>query len=138
MPPLNLTRTKKLDKETGQAVTTISCKFVVSYLLESSKSLAKIRAEFSQTPDAEFEVARIVDDAMEAMNIVLFELAKVSAPEFSEHVRYLRDIFRETEPVPPLLLRITPPKTGQDSRGFNVEMKPLLDVAFVVEHAPIA
>lgn len=72
---------------------------------------------------------------MLTMNTVLLELAKISTPEFDQHVKLLRDLFRETDP-PPLLLRVTPSEANQG--GFNLAMKPLLDVAFVVQNAPIS
>ena len=137
MPPILLTRSNRLDVASGLPVAVTLCKFPASYLLRSPKCPATVRAELSLTPNAEFELSNVVDDAMTAMMTVLLELARISVPEMIEHVRYLRMLFSETDPVPPLLLRVLRPTADDTVGGFDVQMKHLLDLAYVVQNAPL-
>ncbi len=137
MLPVILNRIKELDHASGLPVSKVSYKFPVSYLLASPKCPATIRAEFATTPSAEFELPAVIDGAMAAITPVLTALVQISTPELTKHILYLRKLFSETAPVPPLLLRVPRPAAGSKILSFNVEMQPLLDLAYLVQHAPI-
>jgi hypothetical protein len=136
MPSLVLNRISELDQTTGQPTTKVSYKFPVSDLLNWPKCPATVKNEFRGNPDVELELPDIINQAMIAINPVLFELAKISAPELINHVGLLRRVFIEASGAP-LLLRVKPPLAGSRLIGSNVEMVPLHDLQFIIQNAPI-
>ena len=125
-----------LDRATGRVVTRISYTFPASYLLSSQKCPATVKNEFRDNPEEELDLPAIIDQAMAAMNSVLLEMAKISAPQLIIHVNQLRRIFEEASGTP-LLLRMKPRSPGAADSGVEIEMTPLQDLQFLIQNAPI-
>jgi hypothetical protein len=136
IPSLRLSRTKELDRATGQRVTRVSYKFCVSDLVDDPKCASIVRKEFRSTPDLELELPDLVDEAMAALNPVLLELVKISTPELITCVHLLRKIFTEASGMP-LLLRVKPPLAGSQPVGVNFDLVPLHDLQFLIQNYPI-
>ncbi len=136
MPSLTLKRNETLDHATRLPKMIISYCFPVSALLDSPKCPATIKKEFRDTPDLEFNLPDIVDQAMTAIKPVLIELIEISIPELIIHITRLRVLFSEASGTP-LLLRAEP---AVDHKPGSIEFKfvELHDLQFLIQNFPMS
>jgi hypothetical protein len=137
IPPITLSRAKKLDEATQQPVIAVTCSFPVAWLLDDPKCKGKMRAEFEGASDTTFELPALIEEAMQAMNGVLVEAINAWVPELNRCILRLRELFKETAPAAPVLLRPKRPLAGSIVRGLDLQVQQLSDLANLVLNAPI-
>lgn len=135
MPSLVFNKTERLDPVTRQKTTKVSYALPISDLLDWPKCPATVKNEFRSNPDLKLELPEIIERSMAAMNPILLEWIKISIPELSTHVNFLRKIFAEASGVP-LLLRVVPPLAGSKIVETNFEMVALHDLQFLIQSSP--
>lgn len=137
MLPLKATRTRRLDPQSGKVVRGVEFTFPVSWLLESTKCPAKIKAEFEETPAISLDMINIADDAMAGFQQVFVTIVKINHPEMQDSVNLLRQIFGEAHPGLPILLRIKRPDAGARMKGgVQFEIERIDDLLRIVREAP--
>jgi hypothetical protein len=135
MPALTLKRNETRDHSTGLPKTSASYTFLVAHLLDSPKCPATIKKEFQSTPDVEFNLPDIVNQAMIAIKPVLIELIDISVPELITHITRLKAVFSEAPGVP-LLLRAEP-ATDRQPGSINFKFVEFHDLKFLVYNFPM-
>jgi hypothetical protein len=137
MLPLNVSKTGRLDRQSGKAVRGVEFTFPVSWLLESSKCPAKVKAEFKDTPMRVLDMIDIADDAMAGFQEVFVTIIKINRLELLESINLLRQIFGQAHPGLPILLRMKRPDAGaRIYDGTQVQMERIDDLLRVVREAP--
>ena len=133
MPPMKISHIQQLDPKTRTRVTRTSITMPVSWLLDSPKCPAVVKAEFGQTPDAVLSIPDVVDDAMAGMERVIREFIEINLPTLSGQVLYLRSLFAETAPDVPVMLRLS----QRPDQGLDVKMQRLDDLTLLIRESPI-
>lgn len=137
MPPLNIRRAKRLDPKSGEVTIGAEFSFPVSWLLQSSKCPAKVKAEFNSDPTRTLDVDDIAADAMAGFHEVFIAITKINYPESVDSVNLLRQIFSEAHPGLPILLRIKRPLAGaRVDGGMQVQVERIDDLLKIVREAP--
>ena len=71
LPPFNLSKSEGADPGTGDVISEVSLILPVSWLLDSPKCPARIKAEFESDPDYGLDLIDVIEDAMAGMGSVL-------------------------------------------------------------------
>ena len=130
---MKISHIQQLDPKTRTRVTRTSITMPVSWLLDSPKCPAVVKAEFGQTPDASLSIPDVVDDAMAGMERVIREFIEINLPTLSGQVLYLRSLFAETAPDVPVMLRLS----QRPDQGLDVKMQRLDDLTLLIRESPI-